>query len=377
MIVFIIKKVIAFVVNAFGAVIPKDKKLVFVCDADARRDNAWAMASALSGRDVQVVYYTKDISAVKPLNGVRYTANRKKALWAFLRAYTVLWAYGPLRQYLKPRRGQRVINLWHGSPLKDISFLADTKQKFALKDSFTAVLSPSAFFDPIMMKSFECGGHQILRLGAPRNDWLFSTKDAAALLGLPPKAALCVWMPTFRNAPRIDRMDSNIEFPLIDADNIAVLDDLIGRYGFYLIIKPHPAAADVSFLHRDYKHIRVCFNDDLARLDLEIYELLGRTDLLLTDYSSVTFDFLLTGKPLGFIVDDMESYGKERGFTVADPLSLMPGANINDLDGLEALLRNLSEGKDGYEEERSRVCTLANDFTDGQNCKRLLEHLGL
>ena len=53
--------------------------------------------------------------------------------------------------------------------------------------------------------------------------------------------------------------------------------------------------------------------------------MLGSSDALITDYSSVYFDYLLLDKPIGFTVDDMELYIKDRGFIFNNPEEYMPG----------------------------------------------------
>ena len=98
---------------------------------------------------------------------------------------------------------------------------------------------------------------------------------------------------------------------------------------------------------------------------------------LLTDYSSVFFDFLLTLKPIGFVIDDISQYGSMRGFTVEDPLGLMPGHKIYNVDDLKKFIADLVAGVDPYSDERQRINDLANKYQDSQSSTRLMKALGI
>ena len=104
-----------------------------------------------------------------------------------------------------------------------------------------------------------------------------------------------------------------------------------------------------------------------------MYKLLVQSDALITDYSSVFFDYLLIDKPIGFTIDDMESYRNKRGFVMKDPDYYMPGFRISSLEDLERFCLDSASEKDDFKAERSRVNALVYDFKDGLFCKRILE----
>ena len=66
---------------------------------------------------------------------------------------------------------------------------------------------------------------------------------------------------------------------------------------------------------------------DLEMAGIQLYELLGQTDALMTDYSSVAVDYMLCDKPIAFLLEDYEAYRKNRGFVFEDPLQYMPGSD--------------------------------------------------
>ena len=120
------------------------------------------------------------------------------------------------------------------------------------------------------------------------------------------------------------------------------------------------------------------YNEDLFKKGIKLYELLGNTDALLTDYSSVYFDYLLTDKPIGFTIDDFELYGKNRGgYAIDNPLEMMPGMKINTFDDLVQFLTCVSEGKDNYVAVRHQVNNLCNSFVTPNASKRILDFCGI
>lgn len=143
------------------------------------------------------------------------------------------------------------------------------------------------------------------------------------------------------------------------------------------IIKPHPYQNDLKFLNLNLTNIIKFTNEDLAMKSVSLYELIGQVDALLTDYSSVYFDFLLTQKPIGFVLDDIHEYRDKRGFVVENPLELMPGEKIYNEEEFVGFIKNTCNGIDNYKDERKRINDLANKYQDNKNCERILDFLGI
>ena len=97
-----------------------------------------------------------------------------------------------------------------------------------------------------------------------------------------------------------------------------------------------------------------------------LYSLLGRADALITDYSSVYFDYLLLDRPIGFAVGDMKDYEGERGFTVDNPYEYMPGEKFSDGEGMLEFVRSVFSGIDLYGAKRREMNDIFNKYQDGQ-----------
>ena len=96
-------------------------------------------------------------------------------------------------------------------------------------------------------------------------------------------------------------------------------------------------------------------------------------DGLITDYSSIGFDFLLVDKPIGFTLDDYEKYKNSRGFVFENPLEYMPGNHIYSLSDLLEFIKNVAEQKDEYKEDRAKVRSIAHNETEDY-CQRIIEY---
>ena len=96
------------------------------------------------------------------------------------------------------------------------------------------------------------------------------------------------------------------------------------------------------------------------------------TDALITDYSSVYFDYLLLDKPIGFVVDDLDDYRQNRGFLLEPVGRWMPGTRIEALKDLKEFARSVAQGDDLHREDRQDLVTMF--FPQGiQNTAALLK----
>jgi CDP-glycerol glycerophosphotransferase (TagB/SpsB family) len=273
---------------------------------------------------------------------------------------------------MKPSGGQIIFNLWHGSPLKAIGKMIGHPVN---PETDTYFLSTSPFWASINEKCFGHTQGQMFIGSNPRNDLLFNKIDTNVLIPASNGKKVILFMPTFRNSVELGRHDAQKDFPLLTSENINSFDDFLSKKNLMLIIKPHPYQNKIDFLSNPYKNIKVIFNKDLKQLGIKLYELLGRGDALITDFSSVYFDYLLLDRPIGFAIDDMENYAVNRGYTVEDPLSIMPGPKIKDMEGLKKFVCDIVDGVDNYREERYKINDLVNTYKTGDACQRILDFI--
>lgn len=277
----------------------------------------------------------------------------------------------------KVRREQISCYMNHGIPLKA------TKGKIAVYQDTDYVLSPSEQIIDIICEQFGAEKRQIIICGAPRTDCLFQTERNRKLedfLRLEQYDRMIVWTPTFRVHENYSRRDSEKKFrfgiPLLDQeeDYEAVLRAL-KETNILLVIKPHIHQELSELTVSETDHIRIVKQDVLERLGSNVYDLMKLSDAMITDYSSIGFDYMLLDRPIGYTIDDMEQY--TIGFSVQNPLDYMPGQKMKNTEELLAFINSVSYGQDADKEARGKVRDRLYACQDGNNSKRLLELLGL
>ena len=376
-------KSLSFLLSGINKLVPKSDKKIAIYGRRMLNDNAEALLDYIISRkynDRYIIYVLihKNILdenvKYKNVKNVYIYVNPLMTFYVMFRALRVFHTQGTSRCAMRPQRGQIIFNLWHGSPLKAIGGMIGDK-KHPETDSY--FLSASPFFAEINEKCFGHTQQQMFIGSNPRNDLLFNPRklDLLSMFGVKGKLVLC--MPTFRNSSGLGKNDANKDFPLLSADNISTFDDYLEGKNLTFIIKPHPYQNKIAFLKKEYKNIKVIYNEDLWRLDIRLYELLSCSDALITDFSSVYFDYLLLNRPIGFAIDDLDCYKNNRGYTVDNPLKLMPGPNIKNLDELKMFITDVVNECDSYVEERRRINNIANTYKTGDACQRILDFVGI
>ena len=111
---------------------------------------------------------------------------------------------------------------------------------------------------------------------------------------------------------------------------------------------------------------------DLEERGIPLYDLLAGSDGLVTDYSSVFFDYLLADRPIATTTDDMEEWKKMTGFAFdLDAFLDEATTRVATLEDLIAFLTDLCAGADSKAAGRRRIREITNTYFDGDSAKRV------
>lgn len=289
--------------------------------------------------------------------------NNKAGIKYFMKSKYAFYCFG--KYPIKPAKTQTVVNLWHGMPLKRIGNMESGLEKIDY-NYFTKIISTAKLFNPILMKSFSCSEEQVVILGQPRNDELFVKNrimDSAIRRG---SDKVLVWLPTYRDEYQ------EIPLPGINVEQIEELNEFLREQDTRLIVKIHPLQKFSDKLKK-LSNVEFVTQDKLNKSKMTVYSLLRSADALITDYSSVYFDYLLLNRPIAFSVEDIKKYKEERGFSFDNPFEYMPGPHINDLEGLKKFIEDVKTGNDQFEVLRGAVNEKVNYYKDGNSSKRIAE----
>ena len=96
-------------------------------------------------------------------------------------------------------------------------------------------------------------------------------------------------------------------------------------------------------------------------------------DAIISDYSSVAYDFLHVNKPIAYDLSDLDEY--KLGIIVDDPHEMMGGHEITKFDDMLLFIDDISENRDPYEEQRKKLFNKVFKYHDGNSAKRVVELL--
>jgi len=275
------------------------------------------------------------------------------------------------------RKGQCFVYLDHGSPLKDCK---NIYKNSVTSDTF--YVSQSDFFTESVEDQYNITPDRILPLGLPRNDQLYREYDSIrSLIGDPGQyKKIVIWAPTFRYHESKERVDCHSFMPL--GIPVFYTEEELRRFNEYLaandtlvILKPHPAQNIELIVNLHCSHIRIVYSSELEENGIQTNELLAQTDALITDYSSIYYDYLQLDRPIALTLDDYEQYKAEMGFVFENPLDVLKGVYVREPGDMYAFIDSLLAGRDEAAEERRAIARRIDPYGDGGATKRVYDFI--
>jgi CDP-glycerol glycerophosphotransferase (TagB/SpsB family) len=294
------------------------------------------------------------------------------SLWSFCRAHYIIRTHSFWDGIFVPGR-QVMCYSFHGMGIK--GFEKDLCSKFA-HNSFEHFNVTSELFAKMFSENLNADIDRFDITGLPRNDYLFVQPiELLNLMNLSSYNKLLIWMPTFRENKLMGNVDGRPNesgLPVISKSGLEKLNDELKHKNYCLMIKLHQWAAEC--VNGNWSNIRILTDKDIPD-PYTLYHFLGLMDVLLTDYSSVSTDFLLLNRPIGYVYDDLEEFRKSR-YLPLDPIEqYMAGARINTEQQLFDFLNDLED--DSWANERERVANLFLNDRDAGSTERYLKAIGL
>ena len=351
-----------------GWLLPVRRNRIVFCSYYGRGfgDNLRPIAEELLHRDpgLDLVWLTADSTAEASLPvGIRacpYNSIRRSIAIGTAKVWVDNCRKGA--RFKKP--GQRYMQTWHGFALKRIekdaeNVLPDGYAAYAERDARQTdlMVSDSRFMTEIYRSAFWYDG-PVETFGAPRNDVLIRgdyelQEKVRQAIGVSAEQKLVLYAPTFR-------ADRSTEPYSVDFFRLKAACE--SRFGgeFSVLIRLHP---NVAALAKAYSEGSEVF--DVTDYP-DAQELLAAADVLVTDYSSVMFDFMLTGRPCFQFASDIEAYQNDRNFYVS--LDRLPFPSAEDNDQLEQAIQDFSP--ETYQDHVDGFIREMGIVTDGRGAER-------
>lgn len=322
------------------------------------------------------VWVTRDNQTPVPAGTARVEANSREWFETLASSRYVV-ANTHLPPWFRRRSGQVVAQTWHGIGFKRVAFDMPGV-KFANKEyldnllkeapNWSFLVSPSTFCTEIMRRAFRYEG-EILEIGSPRNDMLITgdreliTDRVRRTLRLPAGKKVILYAPTWRDDEFYGR--GRYKFTL-HLDIPQFPRELQEEY--VLLVRRHPNAVD-DLLGEDSD-----FLFDVSSYP-DVRDLLVATDVLITDYSTISLDFVNTGRPVLFYAYDLVKYRDNlRGFYF-DLEHEGPGPVLQTTDEVVEALQDLDRVELAHRERYARFHERFCHAEDGQATERLISRL--
>ncbi|WP_059021733.1 CDP-glycerol glycerophosphotransferase family protein [Vibrio coralliirubri] len=265
-----------------------------------------------------------------------------------------------------------LVNLWHGTPLKKIGYddnIRKAKNKhlkyyiglalpfLRVESNASLVIASSKMEASSLSSAFNVPKSKVLISGHARND-IFST--------MPIRGSITnvIYMPTWREAGSeyiFKELFENIERYNLDLKEL----------GINLVLKIHPNN-EKDFGAVNLSNIKT-YSKNYGEKD--VYSVISDFDILITDYSSVYFDYLLSERPIIFSNFDMEFYlSSEREFYY-DYDEITPGPKCSNWDDIIRVLSEPEKLKNQYEAQRNIIRGMFHENGAGTSCQMIYEHI--
>lgn len=285
--------------------------------------------------------------------------------------------------YLNKKENQIYIQTWHGTPLKRLAndmkvvrmpgtTTANYKKNFYAETSrWDYLVSPNRYSSNIFKTAFWMDEERTWEIGYPRNDVLVNRSNDQEYinqikkdLNLPEDKKVIMYAPTWRDDEFVKKGQYLFDLKI----NLENLQKELGE-NYVILLRMHYLIANALDLN-GYEDFAI----DVSNYS-DISELYLISDALITDYSSVMFDFGILKRPQYFFAYDIEKYDKGlRGFYM-DYMNDLPGEIITDEFKLAEELKNIDEHKEKYKEKIEKFYEKFCSLEKGQSSKFIGDYI--
>ncbi len=300
-----------------------------------------------------------------------------------LRAKFFIITHGkkPLRGLLHGIKGYKLVNLWHGIPIKAVGNLQASYQGRTRKldntynksKSFDLVCCSSMTDRAIMAACHLLHGDRLVVSGIPKTDWLMCSEqklpkdyqnDLEKLENQLAGRKLVFYTPTGR--------DNKEEDYFFESDEMIELVDALSERNCVLGFRYHGLPLQNQFRK---KHHAIIEQGKILDFGLDIYSesniILRKTALLICDYSSILVDYLLMNKPIVRFAYDLDDYVKNRGL-LYNYEKVLPGRIVKDVDSLSSVINEMLHDEIDSEYPQK---WLFHQYEDAFACQRIYERM--
>lgn len=344
---------------------------------DQANDTQLSVANYLQQNhpEFEVVWGVLDYSVVVPAGQRRVCIGSEEYFDVISRAKFLFFNH-EVPAHFVPKVGRYYIQTYHGHPFKQMGMGAWKKKALTSEQIETSLrsreiwdflLSPGPVATKLYTENYPLD-YEILEVGHPRNDLLaLATEEqvqaARKSLAIPDGKKVVLYAPTYRDLKSTNPWSS----PMVDFVSVTDLARELGS-DYVVLLRGHPANGRFS---EKVSHGAGIIDVTFAR---DVNDLILAADIGVFDYSSIRFDFSVTGKPMIFLVPDKDEYFE---FTpgLLDFDQTAPGPQVDDLNGLMSAISDIERVQVEFAQDYKRFREMFNPLDDGLATKRFVEEI--
>lgn len=284
--------------------------------------------------------------------------------------------------YLRKNKNTKYIQTWHGTPLKKLALdmdyidMSGNKDIEAYHKEFTDntklwqyLISQNEYSSKIFRRAFDFKG-EMLEIGYPRNDILTNKNNEEDIdeiktrLNIPKNKKIILYAPTWRDNEYYQKGEYKFA---TEMDFDRMYKELGDEYA--LIVKFHYLVKENIDWSKYNNFVIEC------DADWDIQELYLISDMMITDYSSVMFDYSILKRPMIFFTYDLDDYKNNLRDFYFDMVEEVPGPICKTNDEMIDFIKNYTEEsyKSEYGEKYKKWSEKFNPFDDGNASKKIIE----
>lgn len=365
--------------NSFYERVRLDKRLILL---ESRGGNALEGNILWLCKELSKEFYADYRLMISVKNGAFSVAKKKKKLYRlkniqFVRTGSIRYYYYLAKagylindtsfpgRFVK-KEGQIYLNTWHGTPLKCMG-KDNRKEIYSMGNVMRNLLQtdylifPNSYMEEKMIQAYQLSNlykGTILREGYPRNSIFFSeaSRDRLRHKLAWKEKQIIVYMPTFRG--NVEKIDNKGQIKKIER-MLELLDGKLQQHQI-MYVKLHPLMrAEVNI--KNFHRIKI------VPEQYDINDFLNASDVLVTDYSSVLYDYANTDRPVILFTDDEQTYSEERG--IYEAVEQYPFQVVKTVEALLSAIQHpqIADRKSF----REKYCTYENEKAAERICRHI------
>ena len=316
-----------------------------------------------------------NMSEFAALKNVKFVKRRSAKYAKYVCTAKYLVCNSSLLPFFARREEQVYLETWHGVPSKVMGFERPGQRVGATmyaEHNFlnsTHLVAANEFTGERMFKkAYMLDGiyeGSLLNEPLPRTDLLVNTTRQEALnklksVGICTNKKIIVYAPTWKG-----QLYNKLDYDLDELKNaVKLLKSRIDTSEYEVFLRVHYFVYNEVSKDSELKKISIPFTVDTD-------EMLAATDILISDYSSIFFDFLSTRRPILFYVPDLDDYTENRGLYI--PMDQMPGPAHKTLDGIAESINNIDKVKVEYHDRYEAMREWCSSKEDGRAVNRIID----